>query len=406
MPHTNRRQAALRRCLYTGESLAQARAGIARGSHHGLDHCTSEQRTLRALIAVGVFNQESIGAPPKLWGTQRLVVYGTCVSPRFDDLVLLSTSPDNVARCFVPWRHDHELFFPGWRAVCVSHHVRLLHLPTGTTLGVEHPDQRRRTTCANPCPTSRHELYASLEQPLTEQECTELGAVPPMSEGARTLLAALVSRMSVTAADHSWAVNWFLCPPGVPTDRPSAPDAPRMLWGSHDRWRLSWRGFPDAEYVASALTDPHVGLDGAEVLGRGTRPWSGTEPRPWHCRRTESFASISASPWVVYGAQGCRSARCTRIWVGRRVPRLDNVIGLPPAVVIWPVPARLRSRRSSPLTETDFGSWPTSTVGPGMKPRGGGPVSARRTSGTSRAAQSTQPRGRRTGLGAFIEPRA
>lgn len=271
MPHTTRRQVALQRARHTGETLTQARAGIGRGSSlHGLDHCTPTQRALRALIAMGVFNDGYRGAPPRGWGAHRLIVYGFHLSPRYDDLVIFTDSPDNVARCFASWRAKRPAF-PGWRAVCVSAHVRLVHLPTGATLGVEAVDSdRRRSQCANPCPGSRHAKYMATDAPLTEEEDTELGAVPPMSANASMLLAGLFARMTLTAADGSWATGgWFSCPPEVSARRSFVPQTGRVLWGSHDRWSLSWGGFPDAEFVAAALTDPRVGLAGAAAHDDG-----------------------------------------------------------------------------------------------------------------------------------------
>jgi hypothetical protein len=49
-------------------------------------------------------------------------------------------------------------------------------------------------------------------------------------------------------------------------------DTDRLLWGSHHRWTLQWKGFPDPDFVAAALTDPMIGLTRARLDRTGKHP--------------------------------------------------------------------------------------------------------------------------------------
>ncbi|USY17967.1 hypothetical protein NE857_21875 [Nocardiopsis exhalans] len=94
--------------------------------------------------------------------------------------------------------------------------------------------------------------------------------MPAMSEAARTLLAALFTRMSLTAPDLSWATNgWHNPPDDVPCSFPSQVEVGKALWGAGDYWTLRWSGFPNPEFVSAALTDPVIGLSGARVNEKG-----------------------------------------------------------------------------------------------------------------------------------------
>ncbi|MET9582654.1 hypothetical protein ABZY10_05965 [Streptomyces sp. NPDC006539] len=68
MPHSLRRSVAVRRGRYTGEQHSIASLGIPRGAEDlGLDHCTPQQRQLRFLLALGLFNQGLRMAEPGEW---------------------------------------------------------------------------------------------------------------------------------------------------------------------------------------------------------------------------------------------------------------------------------------------------------------------------------------------------
>ncbi|MFB8761162.1 hypothetical protein [Nocardiopsis alba] len=269
MSHSTRAKMAEQRAAYTGETMPQARAGVARNDH-GLDHCTPEQLHLRSLLALALFNRHPYGLPPADWHAHRLLTYTFHLSPRYDDLVIFTRDPEQAANCFLMEGMDTPVF-PGWRATCVTdHHIRLNHVPTGASLGVEKSDDHNRIVCARPCSESAHEHYHTYESPVSDLESMHVGGVPPMSDAARVLLAGLISRLCLTAPDRSWATaRWHLRPRGVGSGERSLPEPGRRLWGAHDHWELRWGGFPDAAYVASALTAPVIGIAGASALDRG-----------------------------------------------------------------------------------------------------------------------------------------
>ncbi|SIO88546.1 hypothetical protein BQ8420_19325 [Nocardiopsis sp. JB363] len=260
------------RARYTGETLQQAQAGIARGArNHGLDTCAPRQHALRAFLALAVYNRNSEGAPPRWWGAHTITAYTIHVSARFDDCVIFTDTPWNVAHYFLS-RQAEEYVVPGLRAVCAClDHYRLLHVPTGAVLTIRgegtYEDQR---TCAEPCPGSIHERYLSVGNPLTAAEESELDTVPPASQSAQVLLAGLFTRTVLSAPDRSWTTGgWYYAPPGVRSAIPYQYSGSRMLWGSGDHWMLRWTGFPNAEFIASALTDETIGLAGATAEPSG-----------------------------------------------------------------------------------------------------------------------------------------
>lgn len=109
---SNRRAYASLRSSFTGESRVAARAGTARDGSPGLDRCTARQRRLRALLALGLFNDHEQAFGHNGWGCPAVTSYNVTFSPRFDTLVIVSNTPVNVASRMVT-AHPDSLRVPG-----------------------------------------------------------------------------------------------------------------------------------------------------------------------------------------------------------------------------------------------------------------------------------------------------
>ncbi|MEE2050642.1 hypothetical protein [Nocardiopsis tropica] len=263
------------RARYTGETRSEAERGVSRPDDPlGMDSATPEQQQLRALLALTVFNEGYRGAPPKLWNAHKITVYGGYVSPRYQETVLVADAPKNVAGYFL-LTDNHRERVPGIRALCVTRsEIRMQHLPTGALFTVaSRSGLDDRHACQGTCVQNGRNEYLKPADALSSDEEVELEALPAMSPDARVLLAALFTRMALRDPDRAWALgNWY-CPPfHIPDALPYNEWLGRQLWGAGNRWTLRWAGFPNAEYVVSALTHPVAGLQGCEARCSGTSP--------------------------------------------------------------------------------------------------------------------------------------
>ncbi|MET9930813.1 MULTISPECIES: hypothetical protein [unclassified Streptomyces] len=272
MPKSVEKNTALIRAGFTGERKEAARAGVPRDGSLGLDTCQDGQRSLRALLALGLFNRWGLGdaRPPAQWGLHTLVAYDITVSPRYDRLVLMTDVPHNVAPYLLPDR-DGGSALPGLRLkefrsrnTYVAH-----HLPTGAELVVTGNHSGRWNGNRRSAP---HWSFHEAGKPLTSAEREQLKQLPAMTPDATRLLAGLVTRIAAHDPRGSWAVgNWF----SDPLDRPgrrndgSVERYGKELWGAGDRWALRWNGFPYARDIAASLTAPLVGVPGAVAHGAG-----------------------------------------------------------------------------------------------------------------------------------------
>ncbi len=194
-----------------------------------------------------------------------LTHYDLTLSPRHDDLVLITPTPSNVLKYLVP--RGKPVGLPGLRL----HEARddafvLRHLITGARMTVtDRPpvspfkggfEQGRRVW--------------TVHHGLTSQEHEALADVPPMTDDALSLLAGLMSRIGLCDPERRWALgNWF----ADPLDRTLAwSRVGRRLWGHGDRWELTWNCFPFHGDVAMALTDPQAGIAGAQAV-QDRRGW-------------------------------------------------------------------------------------------------------------------------------------
>ncbi|MEU4797471.1 hypothetical protein [Streptomyces sp. NPDC023327] len=265
MPASRRKTVARTRVLYTGESLAAAQAGVARGHSLGLDACRPEQHEFRALLAFGYLNHGVDYDGPAGWHLSVLSSYTLNISPRFERVVLITKAPHNVAsRLLCGPTGGNGL--PGLR---VEEHrgygnYLLRHLPTGAQLVVTN----------NPSGTpagARNDPYIDhlpMATPLTSTEREQLARVPSMTAEARRLLAGVFCRITVSDPHGGWAIgNWFYDPLQRPgwldsSHRPSH----RRLHGAGDRWELEWESHPYPDDLAAAMTHPIIGIPGAKLV--------------------------------------------------------------------------------------------------------------------------------------------
>jgi len=274
MPHSTRRKAAATRAGTSGERLRAAAAGISRGNRLGFDECTPAQTELRAMLALHLFNCGKQSALPGRSSAHFLTWYTIIMSPRYDDLVLISSAPENVCGYLVQEDGDQEFNeIPGLRLESRGAHIfslKLRHMATGATMTVTDNRNGRHGKATDPGQHWRQ--FATLDTPLTDTEKRFLAGLPQPYPDARHLLAALVARFSATDQRRRWALaQWY----SDPLRRPDAPKHPwadeisRRLAGDGDNWDLRWDSHPRPEDIVGALTDPVTGLAGARASKAG-----------------------------------------------------------------------------------------------------------------------------------------
>ncbi|MET9866107.1 hypothetical protein ABZZ16_07885 [Streptomyces sp. NPDC006386] len=268
MSNSGKKQAARSRMKYSGELYEAALAGIPNDRTHGLDSCAPRQRQLNAILALGLFNRGDEGAPPKRWTINALTWYTIKVSPRWNRLVFIADAPMNVAQYLVP-SSENFLRVPGMRlkgGVFGSAYV-LEHVPTGAQLVVTGRSSGKVTGRLS----TTDLRMLSLDTPLLPEEKRLYAALPAMADDAQTLLAGIAVRMSMADPARRWATgNWYW----DPLERmghaevEGYSDPQRRLWGEGDEWEAQWTGYPYAQDVAFALTDPAIGVRGAKLSTR------------------------------------------------------------------------------------------------------------------------------------------
>ncbi len=263
--HSRHRSLAVERAEFTGESHAAAALGTTRTGELGLDSTSSAQSRLRALLAIGMFNC----GPRAAWLTEsylyELSLYTFLVSPRQEELVIVSGAAENIANRLLPGEHKSEkLCLPGMRLLDAPDDAyRLVHLPTGARLKTT-----RRTDGGQGGTAHSISSWWTADKPLTRSEKAVLGSLPPMTRDAEVLLGSLVSRLWLRAPDGDWAIGGWFNPPST-TRRNRSQGHSRRLDGSGDHWTLEWTSYPYPEDLVAALTHPRAGLKGARVLPDG-----------------------------------------------------------------------------------------------------------------------------------------
>ncbi|MEV6044589.1 hypothetical protein [Streptomyces xanthochromogenes] len=194
------------------------------------------------------------------------MAYDITVSPRYNRLVLITDVPHNVAPYLLP-SCDGGSSLPGLRLEEFRGRRTYVarHLPTGAELVITGNPSGTWGAARRPSP--RFDFY-SVDEPLTTWERAQLDEVPVMGSDAERLLAGLPSRIATRDPRGRWAIgNWFSDPlrrAGRLNDG-SEERYGKQLWGSADRWRFRWNGFPYVADVAASLTAPRIGISGAAM---------------------------------------------------------------------------------------------------------------------------------------------
>ncbi|CAM5559480.1 hypothetical protein SPURM210S_03831 [Streptomyces purpurascens] len=185
--------------------------------------------------------------------------YDLILSPRPDNLVVITPTPSNVLQYLVP--RGKPVGLPGLRLEeATADSFLLRHLVIGAQMTV---------TDRPPIPPLGGDFDEcrvwNMHQELTDEEQEALTDVPPMTDAALVLLSGLMSRIGLRDPERRWALgNWFMDPLNRTSEWGGGPG--RRLWGHGDWWELTWGSFPYRGDVARALTDPQVGIVGADTV--------------------------------------------------------------------------------------------------------------------------------------------
>ncbi|ROQ23236.1 hypothetical protein EDD98_7686 [Streptomyces sp. PanSC19] len=219
------------------------------------------------MLALAVLNCGKTAAWLSETYLYELSLYTFIVSPRQDDLVLITHAASNIANRLLPGEHKSDvLCLPGMRLLDDPDDAyRLIHLPTGGRLTTTN---RSNGTGGGRSYPARS--WKRVNEPLTSRETEVLDALPPMTSDAEALLAALTSRLWLRDPYGSWAIGgWFSPPPRRDRETIRSHGHARRLDGSGDQWELTWTSYPYPEDLVAALSHPRAGLRGVRVLREG-----------------------------------------------------------------------------------------------------------------------------------------
>ncbi|MEV4348894.1 hypothetical protein AB0J83_30930 [Actinoplanes sp. NPDC049596] len=265
------------RAEHTGEDLVTARQGVHR-SGLGLDECTPAQRSLRTLLGLHLFNGGDKSALPYPSMVHVLTNYTLLMSPRYDNLVVITDAPANMAGYLVPVgqarRPGPSSSIPGLRLDQITGARRsdgpdyhLVHLPTGARMIVTQ-QRRTRFESRQSNGTRRPSGYPwwTSDIPVTTEEHDRSMNLLTPPDGIATIVNALVVRMRARDPHRQWAMgNWWNDPlqrEGRPCD---CHGSNRRLMPGGRHWLMEWCGYPYAADVAAMLSDPRFGLPDATV---------------------------------------------------------------------------------------------------------------------------------------------
>ncbi|MGK5696970.1 hypothetical protein ACSNOJ_29475 [Streptomyces sp. URMC 128] len=225
----------------------------------GFDTPDPGQLRLRALLALGIFNGGRLQQWPGTWAMASVTHYDLVLSPRADNLVLITPTPSNVLQYLVP--RGRPMGLPGLR----------LEETTADSFLLRHVVIGARMTVTDRPPISPFggdfdgDRVWNVQQELTAAEQEALADVPPMTDDASVLLSGLMSRIGLRDPWRNWALgNWFMDPLDRTSEWGGGPG--RRLWGHGGWWELTWGSFPFRGDVARALTDPQAGIAGADAV--------------------------------------------------------------------------------------------------------------------------------------------
>ncbi|QNE18103.1 hypothetical protein F1D05_09645 [Kribbella qitaiheensis] len=266
------------RVSYTQEPKWPAARNIARDGSHGLDVCTPQQRALRFFLGMLFFNQGDQIAS----GQGDLAACSSCeilrenivISPWHDELVLLSDIHRHLIQKILPrGAAGSASGIPGLRCYEADEYgrwYRFLHLPTGGLLRLQGTQTSKEAYIA---PSAASDSYrwpqcrsaSQVSQPLTPGEAKIAAAMPAADPDLQTLIAGIVVRLTSQHPRGDWALGSLLRDPLQRGRSGSFRRLRRTLWKTNGRWNLAFNGPIPAEDIASALTDPGIGIPSAYV---------------------------------------------------------------------------------------------------------------------------------------------
>ncbi|GIJ13036.1 hypothetical protein ACFFMR_25990 [Micromonospora andamanensis] len=255
MSNYGRRSGArIRRC-YTRELLPTAMQGISRDGRLGLDECTPEQLKLRVLLALHLFNMGDVSALHTTSGTVGILSnYTITVSPRYDDLVMITDVPGNITNYLAP--KESSAAIPGVRMLGIdSNEFRMVHLPTGARLRVT-----RDPGCHLGDPYEHRRAWWAPDKAMTPQEIDSIATMPVPTPDAAAMIAALVTRFNCVDPEKNWSGSWYSDPLERSSPKSSHESDRRQLTGGGSQWLLRWNGYPLAYDLAQMICDPVFGL--------------------------------------------------------------------------------------------------------------------------------------------------
>ncbi|MFB6724917.1 hypothetical protein ACFCV3_32370 [Kribbella sp. NPDC056345] len=269
---------ALLRVSYTQEPKWLAARNLARDGSPGLDVCTPQQRALRFFLGMLFLNQnEKIAARQgdlAVCASCEILRENIVISPGHNELVLLSDIHQHFIQKILPRDYAGSVSgIPGLRCYEADEYgrwYRFLHLPTGGFLRLQGTLKAKNaytkpTTASSGHGWSRRWNTTDASTPLTPGEAKIAAAMPASTPDLQTLIAGVVVRLTSQHPDSVWALGSLLWDPLQRDQSESFPRLRRTLWKTKGRWNLAFNGPIPAEDIASALTDPAIGIPGAHI---------------------------------------------------------------------------------------------------------------------------------------------
>lgn len=268
-------EVALARSQFLGESIASARYVVGTNTEPVIDECSPTQQHVRALLALLALNDFQPVGPLSQTSAAALVSYSFTQSPRRNALLIVSSSPDNIAQRLLGAHCGFRFAGEAWAQTKSTHDVRRLyrleHAPSGAVvISTSNTGLLRSEQCDAPESSIRFTRWnVGVPQESREAEANEF--VDRLNADSRALLAALFVRLNARGG-RRWAVGEFWWDPlsrptsNRPGSRPSTRQ--RLLRETGSGWELRWGGPPFPSDVVAAFTHPVCGLRGAHALGQ------------------------------------------------------------------------------------------------------------------------------------------
>ncbi|WP_020385293.1 hypothetical protein [Kribbella catacumbae] len=269
---------ALLRVSYTQEPKWLAARNLARDGSHGLDVCAPQQRELRFFLGMLFLNQgEKIAARQgdlAVCASCEILRENIVISPWHNELVLLSDIHQHLIQKILPRGGTGSVSgIPGLRCYDADEYgrwYRFLHLPTGGFLRLQGTQKAKDAytmpiAAGNGYDWPRRWNTTVASEPLTPGEAKIAAAIPAADPDLQTLVAGVVVRLTSQHPDSAWALGSLLWDPLQRDRSGSFPRLRRTLWRTKGQWNLAFNGPIPAADIASALTDPDIGIPGAYI---------------------------------------------------------------------------------------------------------------------------------------------